>query len=350
MTNMDSKPGLAYLEPGQPCTAVEVLEPRVVPLGGPRAMSVYRALPAKGRSMVGAWCFLDHYGPDDVTVSGGMSVPRHPHTGLATVSWLFEGSVEHLDSGGNSAAVIPGELNLMIAGSGITHEEIMTPTTSVLHGVQLWYALPDATRFAENRFANYRPDPVTVGDLTALVFLGSLFGSTSPVETLTPDLMGAELRMPASSVHTIELRADFEYALLAEDGPIKVNGIEIPQRAIGVVPTGSTVLELEAGPSTTRVILLGGIPLGESIVMWWNFIGRSHEEIVEFRARYQAEMGFEQLPAQYADSPALFGEFPAGTRPPLPAPEMPQVTLRLRPSSTPLNQTKQRPVQGKDIS
>ncbi len=334
MTNLDAHPDVELLEPGQPCTALEVLEPRVVPLGGPRAMTVYRALPAKGRPMVGSWCFLDHYGPDDASLTGGMSVPRHPHTGLATVSWLFSGTIDHLDSGGNAAQVVPGELNLMIAGSGITHQEIMDISTTVLHGVQLWYAMPDETRFAANRFANYAPSPVQHGELTAHVFIGDMFGSTSPVETLTPELLGAELRIPGGTVHSIELRHDFEYALLAEDGPIWVNGIEVPHRGVGVVPTGSTVLELVAGPNTSRVILLGGVPLGESIVMWWNFIGRTHEEIVEYRARYQWEMGFDPLPSTLDESITLFGPYPEGQPAPLPAPDMPQVRLRER-SNTP---------------
>ena len=98
--------------------ALEILTPREVPLGGPRAMTVRRTLPSKARSMIGAWCFLDHYGPETVAASGGMRVPPHPHTGLQTVSWLFEGEIEHRDSVGSHAYVRPGELNLMTAGRG----------------------------------------------------------------------------------------------------------------------------------------------------------------------------------------------------------------------------------------
>ncbi len=333
MTNVEANPQYSVLEAGQPCTAVEVLEPRVVPLGGPRAMTVHRALPAKSRSMVGAWCFADHYGPDDVAASGGMSVARHPHTGLATVSWLFSGEIDHLDSGGNAAAVVPGEINLMIAGSGITHQEMMAPSTTVLHGVQLWYALPDSERFSANHFENYVPPVVSSGSMSAQVFIGEMFGSTSPVKTRTPPLVGAELRFRGGSSHSIEVKPDFEYALLAEDGPITVNGVPIPHRAIAFIPTGSAVFELEASDQTTRVILLGGEPLGESIVMWWNFIGRSHEEIEEYRTRSQAEMGFEPYLPEHENLPRMFGDFPADTPPPLPAPEMPGVRLKLRPSS-----------------
>ena len=110
-----------------------VLHPRVVPLGGPRAILVRRTLPQRERSLIGAWCFADHYGPHDVRGRPGMDVPPHPHTGLQTVSWLFSGEVEHRDSAGVHAMVRPGELNLMTAGAGICHSEVSTAATSVLH-------------------------------------------------------------------------------------------------------------------------------------------------------------------------------------------------------------------------
>src|SRR5688572_17921795 len=134
------------------------MTPREVPLGGPRAMTVRRTLPQRGRSLIGAWCFLDHYGPDPVAESGGMSVAPHPHTGLQTVSWLFEGEIEHRDSAGNHAMVLPGEVNLMTAGRGISHSEVSTGATTVLHGAQLWVALPDADRHADPGFEHYAPD------------------------------------------------------------------------------------------------------------------------------------------------------------------------------------------------
>lgn len=223
MTNLEAHPDLEVLAPGQPCLDVEVLDPRLVPLGGPRAMTVYRTLPQRGRSLVGAWCFLDHYGPDDVSQTGGMRVPRHPHTGLATVSWIFTGRINHLDSSGVRAAVDPGELNLMIAGQGITHQEISDPSTTVLHGVQLWYAMPEDTRSIEHRFEHYVPEPVLVPGMTARVFIGELLGSRSPVETSTTEMLGAELLLDPGATVTIAVRRDFEYALLAESSDITVN-------------------------------------------------------------------------------------------------------------------------------
>ncbi|WP_020500549.1 pirin family protein [Sciscionella marina] len=330
MSNLDEHPHLSVLDSGQPCTAVDILEPRLVPLGGPRAMTVYRTLPQRTRSLVGAWCFLDHYGPDDVSATGGMQVPRHPHTGLATVSWLFTGRIDHLDSGGNTAAVLPGELNLMIAGQGITHQEISSDDTRTLHGVQLWYALPEATRFTENGFEHYTPEPVHAPGLTARIFLGELLGSVSPVATRTPELLGAELLLDPGASVFLNVRADFEYGLLAETGEITVNQIRAEHRSLAYVPPGADTLSLTAGPEGARAVLLGGIPLDEQIVMWWNFVARSHEEIAEFRRRYQAELGFEAGHPADAGKPSLFGRFPSGQRPPLPAPELPAVRLRPR--------------------
>lgn len=330
MTNPDKSPALVVLDPGEPCTGVEIIEPRAVPLGGPRAMTVYRTLPARGRSLVGAWCFLDHYGPDDVDSSGGMVVPRHPHTGLATVSWIFEGAIDHLDSGGNVAEVRPAELNLMIAGRGITHSEISTEATSILHGVQLWYAMPDSTRFGENEFINYRPEVVSVPGMDARVFIGELLGSVSPVKTRTPELLGAELRLEPKAKVTFKVRSDFEHAVLAESADLSVNGTDLQYRSLAYIPIGSDTIELAAGPEGARVIFLGGIPLNEQIVMWWNFTGRSHEEIVEYRRRYQAEMGFDEPHPDDTGKRPLFGDFPSGQRAPLPAPALPHVRLKPR--------------------
>lgn len=328
MSNDERFPEVAVLEPGEECTDVEVLLPRSVPLGGPRAMPVSRTLPQRKRSLVGAWCFLDHYGPDDVSATGGMRVPRHPHTGLATVSWLFSGEVDHLDSGGHAARVRPGELNLMIAGRGITHEEISPPETTTLHGVQLWYALPNETRFSDNHFAHYAPDAFSPAPGASLrVFLGELAGSASPVDTRTPDLLGAELTLRAGSSVTLVVRRDFEFAALAETGNATVNGTAIAHRALGYVPVGSDTLTIAAGDTDARIVLLGGVPFDEQIVMWWNFVGRSHDEIADFRRQYQAELGFE--PGEIGPNP-LFGDFPAGRPDPLPAPVLPNVRLRPR--------------------
>src|SRR3954453_3036250 len=193
------------------------MTPRDVPLGGPRAMRVRRTLPQRQRSLIGAWCFVDHYGPDDVADTGGMSVAPHPHTGLQTVSWLFTGEVEHRDSAGNHAMVRPGEVNLMTGGQGISHSEVSPPTTPLLHGVQLWVALPDASRHVAPRFDHHAPRLLTGPDWTARVFLGSLLGETSPGSTYTP-LLGAELPLDAGVTLELEVDETFELGFLIDTG------------------------------------------------------------------------------------------------------------------------------------
>ena len=185
---------------------VQVLRPREVPLGGPRAMTVRRTLPARERSFVGAWCFVDHYGPDDVSVSGGMDVAPHPHCGLATVSWLFSGEVEHRDSLGTRALVRPGEVNLMTAGRGISHSEVSTPETTVLHGAQLWVALPTRLADVAPRFEHHEPGVVAVGDgVRAQVFVGSLWGSASPVRVESPLVDRSALARRSQGREALEL-------------------------------------------------------------------------------------------------------------------------------------------------
>ncbi len=321
---------------------IQVLTPREVPLGGPRAMTVRRTLPQRAVSLVGPWCFLDHYGPDEVGASGGMQVPRHPHTGLATVSWLFTGEVDHLDSAGNAARVRPGELNLMLAGRGITHSEFSTPETTVLHGVQLWFALPEATRRSLPGFAHHVPEPVQVGDATLRVFIGSLAGSVSPVDTRTGPMLGAEVLLPAGGSLVLDastgLDPAFEHALLVDTGEVTLggdggDGVAVPTDHLAFLPCGHDRVEVRAGDADVRLVLLGGEPFGEQIVMWWNFVGRSHEEIVQFRARYQAELGFEPAAPDSTEPGSdeeWFGPFPSGTPDPLPAPALPHTRMRPR--------------------
>jgi len=302
---------------------IEVIEPREVPLGGPRAMTVRRTLPSRRRSLIGAWCFADHYGPDDVPATGGMDVPTHPHTGLATASWLFTGEVEHRDSGGVQAFVRPGELNLMTAGAGIAHSEVSTPGTRVLHGVQLWLALPEAARHGERAFHHYAPPAVQVGAATLRVFLGSLSGTSSPVPTATP-LVGAEIVLAAGGSVVLDVDPEHEHGLLVDLGPMILQGVEIQRGELGYAAAGAAALELRnPGREPARALLLGGAPFGEQIVMWWNFVARSHEEIEQWRQEWQ----------QHGDR---FGEV-AGYEGPvqhLPAPALPHVRLRARGSAS----------------
>jgi redox-sensitive bicupin YhaK (pirin superfamily) len=320
MSNVEAVPVELTCRGGEPGTReVEVLTARDVPLGGPRAMTVRRTLPQRQRSLIGAWCFADHYGPDDVTTSGGMDVAPHPHTGLQTVSWLFTGEVEHRDSLGTHAIVRPGELNLMTGGHGICHSEVSTPGTTTLHGVQLWVALPDAHRHAARAFQHHVPPSIDLGGAMARVFLGSLAGESSPVPTFTP-LLGAEIVLDPHARVALAVEPGHEHGVLVDTGRVILGGTELARADLGYLAPGTERLEL-ANPAgePARVLLLGGAPFDEDIVMWWNFVGRSHDEIAAFREAW--ERGSDQ-----------FGrvEGYAGTPQRLPAPALPNARIKPR--------------------
>ena len=315
---------------------LEIIAPRAVPLGGPRAMDVRRTLPSKQRSLIGAWCFLDHYGPDDVSVTGGMKVPPHPHTGLQTVSWLFTGEIEHRDSAGNHAMVVPGEVNLMTGGRGISHSEISTDAAPVLHGAQLWVALPEQHRDTDPGFAHHVPTPVTGPGWTVRVFLGSLLGDTSPVPTYTP-LLGAEILLEPGTSLTVPVDPSFEHGVLVDVGGVALatdDGVAtlVTKDHLAYTPPGASSLTVEAG-AWTRLLLLGGPPFGEAIVMWWNFIGRTHDEIVAFREAWQEAITDESgtvVPDSQQVAESRFGVVVGDHLPPIPAPPLPGVRLRSR--------------------
>ncbi len=304
-------------------SGVEILEPRTVPLGGPRAMTVRRTLPQRGRSLIGAWCFADHYGPDDVSTSGGMVVPPHPHTSLQTVSWLFSGEIEHRDSTGAHAMVRPGELNLMTAGAGVQHSEVSTPATTILHGVQLWTALPESARHQKPKFERYVPEVFDHDGVSVSVFLGSLLGHKSSASAFTP-IVGAQLDLPAHTTTIVPVDATFEHGVLVDTGWLRLDGTVIPAANIGYRAPSATQLELSTGDEPARVILLGGEPFGESIIMWWNFIGRSHDEVVASRTTWMTEV------IDGDDLEGLFGEVADYEGRALPAPELPLGRLRPR--------------------
>ena len=283
-------------------------------------MTVRRTLPQRQRTFVGAWCFVDHYGPDDVDPQGGMVVPPHPHTGLQTASWLFTGEVEHRDSAGHHAFVRPGELNLMTAGRGISHSEYSTPNTTVLHGAQLWLALPDGDRFVDPTFEHHVPEPVSGDGWEARVFLGSLLGSTSPVRTYSP-LLGAELHVAAGTTLRLPVEPAYEHGLLLDSGALTVDGEALKAHELGYLEPGRDTIEVVAAEDAL-VLLLGGRPFGEQIVMWWNFIGRDHDEVAGYRDEWQ-----RLLAAGGSGGVGRFSLPADDPRPPIPAPALPNVRM-----------------------
>ncbi len=327
VSNLEAAPAEYDCAAGPP-SRVEILRPREVPLGGPRAMRVRRTLPQRERSLVGAWCFADHYGPEDVRTQAGMDVAPHPHTGLQTVSWLFSGEIEHRDSAGVHAMVRPGELNLMTAGAGICHSEVSTPETTVLHGVQLWVALPDSARHGPRGFDHYAPQPVSFGDATVSVFLGTLAGQRSPVSTHTP-LLGAQVDLPVGAAVEFAVDLTFEHAVLLDSGSLTIADQPVAAHEMAYQGTGSARLALtNSGTEPVRAVVLGGPPFTEQLLMWWNFVGRTHDEVADYRQQWQAQSPRFGQVIGYQGTPSR-----------LPAPPLP--TTRLVPRQPPAHSKRQ---------
>jgi redox-sensitive bicupin YhaK (pirin superfamily) len=245
-----------------------------------------------------------------------MVVAAHPHTGLQTVTWLFEGQVEHRDSIGSVQEINPGQVNLMTAGHGIAHSEISAHTEGNLHAVQLWLALPEAERERAPFFEHCADLPVIHRDgATVTVFAGSLVGVTSPA-TMFTDSFGAEVLLPAGNLLTIPIDRSHEIGVLVVEGEAVVNGTSTALTELAFSEPGDEFVTIEA-IGDSRVVLLGGTPFTERLVMWWNFVARSHDEIRSMRADWEA-----------AD--ARFPEFPDHIGGRIPAPELPNVTLNPR--------------------
>ena len=290
MSNLDRRPAareMGGLEATPAGPALDLLPGREVLLG--ESTRVRRLLPTLGRRMVGAWAFVDHYGPDDVTSSTGMQVAPHPHTGLQTVSWLLEGEVHHRDSVGSDVVFGPGELALMTAGHGIAHSE-QSPVVHprYLHGAQLWVALPDAHREVAPHFQHHATLPGFTSDgVTATVLMGSVGGATSPGTAYSP-LVGVDLKLTPGAGVELPLEPDFEYAVLAAGGSATVEGAPVEHGSMLYLGTGRTTVRLRA-EEPASLLLLGGEPFEEQLVMWWNFVGRSGEEITEYADLWNAE-------------------------------------------------------------
>lgn len=288
------------------------LEAREVPLGGVRGITVHRTLPHRGLPTVGPWCFVDHFGP----TREQMRVLPHPHTGLQTVTWPLVGEIRHRDTLGSDVVLRPGELNLMTSGDGVAHSEFSAgDRTDAMHGLQLWVALPDAHRSGRAGFEHHPDLPRAGGDgWTATVLMGSFDTTESPATTYSP-MVGAELRVRAG-VATIPLRPDFEHAILAVDGEVMVGGTEIRHRQMRYLAPGRSEVTLHT-PAATTLLLIGGVPFEEELVMWWNFIGRTHEDIVQARRDWEA--GSDR-----------FGVVPGHDGETIPAPPMPDLRLKPR--------------------
>jgi redox-sensitive bicupin YhaK (pirin superfamily) len=244
-------------------------------------IEVRRLMPLRHRRTVGAWCFVDHYGPMSVDGVAGMQVPSHPHIGLQTVTWLLDGNVLHRDSLGSAQMIRPGQLNLMTAGRGIAHsEESPAGHDPGLHGVQLWLALPGADRQVAPAF-EHRADLPSFGlaGFEVTVFIGQLAGQASPATVFSP-VVGAQLRARRDAAGELALAHGHEHLIFAAAGRARVEDRDIAPGNQLYLASGRAQVRLTAAAGTV-LFLLGGQPLGEPLLMWWNFVGRTPADIIE---------------------------------------------------------------------
>ena len=260
----------------------EVLKARPFDLGD--GTVVRRLLPQRRLRTAGAWCFADHYGPDEVLSTAGMQVPPHPHTGLQTVSWLLEGDIVHRDSLGSLQRVRPRELSLMTSGRGISHsEESPADRPPTLFGVQLWVALPDEARDVDPAYEHHSDLPVVEhGRLTTTVILGRHGSVVSPGTTFTP-LVGLDVLVDGDG--ELPLDPGFEHVTFLLDGEAMVDDEKLQVGEVVKFDVGRDRLPLSGNGS--RVMVLGGEPLGVPLVMWWNFVCRTGEEVAQAREDWE---------------------------------------------------------------
>ncbi|HKZ19381.1 MAG TPA: pirin family protein [Acidimicrobiia bacterium] len=262
-------------------STIEVKEGRSTHLG---EMGILRVLPTKGRRSIGPWCFVDLMSPDNVDQPPPLEVGPHPHIGLSTVTWLFAGTVLHTDSLNNQQPIRPGELNLMTSGRGIAHaEEGIEPRASEetggIMGAQMWLAQPESTRNGSNGFQHHEDLPeVDLIGATARILIGEHNGTVSPTRFEHPAIgIDLTLRRPLE----LEAKRQFEYAVVPIDRPVKVEDAIAEPGSLAVLPTGFESFRLETQTGVARVLVLGGLPLGVELKMWWNFVARTAEEITE---------------------------------------------------------------------
>jgi redox-sensitive bicupin YhaK (pirin superfamily) len=295
-TRMSWLPDQPPVVEAAPCPALEtVIVARPRDLGG---FAVRRALPATSRQMVGPFIFLDQMGPADFPAGTGIDVRPHPHIGLATVTYLFEGEVLHRDNLGTVQAIRPGAVNWMTAGRGIAHSErsdpVLRQSPQRLSGIQAWVALPARQEETEPAFAHYPQDalPVIAGEGKKVrLIAGSLYGARSPVETLWELFYADAVLAPGAR---LELPAEHEErAVYVAEGQIEITGQTFEAGGLLVFRPGDAVTL--AAKAAARLMLLGGAAMDGPRHIWWNFVSSSRERIEQAKADWQARR-FDRVP------------------------------------------------------
>ena len=275
-------------EPARPAACGVSLEPgRQTSVGG---LPVRRVLPRRPRRTVGAWCFADHMGPVAVNEEHGADIGPHPHMGLQTVTWLVSGELRHRDSLGSDQVIRPGQLNLMTAGHGVAHSEENTGRyRGDLQGIQLWVAQPESTRQGAAAFERHADLPQFELDGSRVTLLvGELGGQASPARRDT-DHLGADLVLsPPGTV--LPLRPECEHALIVLEGAVALGDQVAQPGVLAYLGTGWDECPLEVR-EPARALLIGGIPFAEPVLMWWNFVARTREEVSVARRQWAEDDG-----------------------------------------------------------
>jgi quercetin 2,3-dioxygenase len=260
-------------------------------------LPVARALPVRNRRLVGPWCFLDRFGPLTFSEGKPMDVAPHPHIGLQTVTWLLDGEIVHDDSLGFQALVCPGGVNVMTSGRGIAHAE-QTPDQNrrSLSGVQLWVALPEAERNIDPSFETFGQVPILEQrGATIQVFSGSLWGANSPASHYS-ELVGADVEIHPGQSLELALEPAYGHAVLVLGGDCSIGSHPLLERRLHYLGTGRSSLPLRSRRGG-RLLLIGGPPFPETILMWWNFVARTPEEIAQARADWESRRRFGDVKA-----------------------------------------------------
>lgn len=282
MSNLSDSPEALVCEPGS------VAGPELSAYPGRRSvlgagLTISRALPHARLRMVGPWCFLDHIGPVTFSAEDMIDVAPHPHIGLQTATWMIDGELLHKDSLGYEQLIRPGQLNLMTAGRGISHsEESPDGRSADVHGVQFWIALPAHKKDIAPDFEHFPRLPVRQYEKSFVtLFVGDMDGMQSPARCHSP-LIGAELVSPQADSLTLPLEPGFEHALMLTSGRCKVENRELEPGHLYYLGGQREQLKLETSDDC-RLMLIGGEPFNHPVLLWWNFVGHSDEDIRQAR-------------------------------------------------------------------
>jgi redox-sensitive bicupin YhaK (pirin superfamily) len=262
-------------------------------------VNIRRVLPFYARRMIGPWIFLDHIGPLDFPPGAGLEVLPHPHIGLATVTYLFEGEIIHRDNLGVVQPIQPGAINLMVAGKGVAHSERSTPELRAkgyrLHAIQLWLALPVEQEEIDPAFYHHPAQELPgqrSGGVSLRVMIGQGFGLVSPVTTYSPSLY-AEVNLEAGS--RMALPPDLpERGVYIISGQVRLNNQSVPEGSLAVCQEGAEIV-IEAG-TEARLVVIGGANIGKRHI-WWNYVSSRPERIEQAKADWK-EGRFAKIPGE----------------------------------------------------